>query len=132
MSAAWLKSFAKTEHIVVARRGNRPGVDWATVEAYIARSRITRVDETPHRDPDRPIRGVALLDLVQARFGWSDRQLARALGVTPAVVSGYRRSGVPNWHCCVGGLRGARRSRCVRVLVQTALASSSKAAATRR
>jgi hypothetical protein len=41
-------------------------------------------------------RGVVLLDRVTARFGWSDRQLSRALGVTPAVVSHYRRSGVPD------------------------------------
>jgi hypothetical protein len=100
MSAAWLQSFAKSEQIVVARRGNRPGVDWTTVEAYIARSRITGVDESLHRDPNRSVRGVELLDRVQSRFGWSDRQLARALGVTPAVVSRYRRSGVPNFQAC--------------------------------
>jgi hypothetical protein len=100
MSAAWLKSFAKTEQIYVAPRGGRPGVDWSTVEAYIARSRVTRVDETLHRDPRRPVRGVALLDRVQARFGWSDRQLARALGVTPAAVSRYRHRGVANYQSC--------------------------------
>jgi hypothetical protein len=100
MSAAWLKSFAKSEQIYVAPRGGRPGVNWTTVEAYIARSRVRSIDETLHRDPDRPVRGVPLLDLVQSRFGWSDRQLARALGVTPAMVSRYRRSGVPNYQSC--------------------------------
>jgi hypothetical protein len=30
---AWFKSLAKSEHIHVARRGNQPGVDWATAEA---------------------------------------------------------------------------------------------------
>jgi hypothetical protein len=100
MSAAWLKSFAKSEQITVAPRGGRRGVDWTTVEAYIARSRITRVDESLHRNPERPVRGVALLDRVQARFGWSDRQLARALDVTPAELALYRRSGVPNYHSC--------------------------------
>jgi hypothetical protein len=69
------------------------GRDWTTVEAYIARSRITRVDESLHRNCERLVPGVTLLDRVQARFGWSDRQLARALGVTPAVVSRYRRTG---------------------------------------
>jgi hypothetical protein len=89
-----LKSFGKNEHIHVARRGNQPGVDWSIVEAYIARSRITRVDEAlrPHPDPGRVVRGVALLDRVQSGFGWSDRQLARALGVTLAVVSPYGRA----------------------------------------
>jgi hypothetical protein len=100
MSAAWLKSFAKTEQIVVIPRGGRPGVDWTTVEAYIARSRITRVDESLHPNRELAVPGIALLDRVQTRFGWSDRQLARALGVTPAVVSRYRRSGVPNYQSC--------------------------------
>jgi hypothetical protein len=91
MSGAWFRSFAKNEQIHVARRGGRPGVDWTTVQAYIARSRVTRVDESlrRHADPDRSVRGVALLDRVQARFGWSDRQLARALGAMPAVVARY-------------------------------------------
>jgi hypothetical protein len=100
MSAAWLKSFAKSEQITVVPRGGRPGVDWTTVEAYIARSRINLVDESLHRDPDRPVRGVPMLDRVQSRFGWSDRQLARALGVTPSVVSRYRSSGAPNFQAC--------------------------------
>jgi hypothetical protein len=100
MSAAWLQSFAKSEQIVVARRGNRPGVDWTTIEAYIARSRITRVYESLHRNRQRPAPGVALLERVQARFGWSDQQLARALGVTPVVLSRYRRNGVPNYQSC--------------------------------
>jgi hypothetical protein len=116
MSAAWLKSFAKSEQITVVARGGRPGVDWTTVEAYIARSRITRVDDSLHRDPDRPVRGVAMLDQVQSRFGWSDRQLARALGVTPAVVSRYRRSGVPNFQAC-------RLRRLSRLAVEGAVAS---------
>jgi hypothetical protein len=79
MSTAWLESFAKAEQIVVARRG-RPGVDWTTVEPYIARSRIKLADESLHRDRDRPIRGVALLYKVQARFAWSDRQLGQSSG----------------------------------------------------
>jgi hypothetical protein len=100
MSAAWLKSFAKSEQITVVPRGGRPGVDWRTVEAYIARSRIKLVDESLHRNRERPVRGVPLLDRVRARFGWSDRQLARALDVTLWVVSRYRRSGVPNYQAC--------------------------------
>jgi hypothetical protein len=100
MSPSRFCPFATGEQIVVVRRGGRPGVDWTTVEAYIARSRVTRVDESLRRDPLRPVRGVPLLDRVQARFGWSDRQLARALGVTPAVVSRYRRSGVPDYQSC--------------------------------
>jgi hypothetical protein len=97
MSGAWFKSFAKNEDIH-ARRGNQPCVDWTTVETYIARSRITRVDESLRPKPDlrRPVWGVALLDRVQSRFGWSDPQFGRALGVTPAVVLRYRRNGLPD------------------------------------
>jgi hypothetical protein len=40
MSGAWFCSFAKSEQIHVARRGGLPGVDWTTVEAYVARSRV--------------------------------------------------------------------------------------------
>jgi transcriptional regulator with XRE-family HTH domain len=98
MSKAWFGALAKSEGIHVVRRGSRPGVDWRTVETYIARSRVTRVDESlrPHPDPRRPVRGVALMDRVQAQHKWSDRQLARALGVTPVELSRYRRSGVPD------------------------------------
>jgi hypothetical protein len=102
MSRAWFWSFAKSEQIHVVRRGSRPGVDWTTVDGYIARTRVRWVDESlrPHGDPGRPVRAVTLLDRVQFRFGWSDRQLARAVGVTPAAVSRYRRSGVPDHHAC--------------------------------
>jgi hypothetical protein len=116
MSAAWLKSLAKTEQIYIAPRGGRPGVDWSTVEAYIARSRVTRVDESLHPNRELAVPGIALLDRVQTRFGWSDRQLARALGVTPAVVSRYRRSGVPNYQSC-------RLRRLFRLPVEGAIAS---------
>jgi hypothetical protein len=73
-------------------------VDWTTVEAHIARARVIRVDDSlrPHPDPGRPVRGVALLDWVQARFGSSDRRPARVLGVTPAVASRYLPCGVPD------------------------------------
>jgi hypothetical protein len=98
MSRAWFWSFVKSEQIHVVRRGSRPGVDWTTVEGYIARSRVRWVDKSlrPHPDPGRPVKGVPLMDRVKARFGWSDRQLALALGVTPTVVYRYRRSGVPD------------------------------------
>jgi transcriptional regulator with XRE-family HTH domain len=46
------------------------------------------------------VRGVALLDRVKDSFGWSDRQLARALGVSPGVVSRYWRIGVPDYQAC--------------------------------
>jgi hypothetical protein len=46
MFRAWFWSFAKSEQIHVVRRGSRPGVDWSTVEAYIARFRVTRLYET--------------------------------------------------------------------------------------
>jgi hypothetical protein len=45
------------------------------------------------RSNGRPA-GVALIDQVKLRFGWSDHDVADALGVWPSVVSRYRRSGV--------------------------------------
>jgi hypothetical protein len=39
--------------------------------------------------------GVALMDLVKARFGWSDHDLSNALGAWPRVIFRYRRFGVP-------------------------------------
>lgn len=40
MSASWFKAWAKESGVVVARRGNRPGVDWQTVETAIATCRM--------------------------------------------------------------------------------------------
>ena len=79
------------------------------MEAYIARSQVRSVDEglRPLADPGRPVRGVSLMDGVQSRFGWSDRQLGRVLGVAGAALSRCRRSGVPEFQA--GRLR--RRSR---------------------
>jgi hypothetical protein len=36
-----------------------------------------------------------LIDRVKGRFGWSDHDVADALGVGPSVVCPYRRTGVP-------------------------------------
>jgi hypothetical protein len=44
----------------------------------------------------RPIPGVNLLDQIEARFGWSDHDVADALRVWPSAVSRYRVNGVPN------------------------------------
>jgi hypothetical protein len=46
MSGALLKSSAKRQQIVVVCSGGGSGVDRSTVEASIARFRITRVDES--------------------------------------------------------------------------------------
>ena len=73
-------------------------MSWTSVEAYIERSRITgRVRDPLLRQvgPDRPVRGVALMDRVKARFDWSDHDPADALGVWQSVVSRYRISAVP-------------------------------------
>jgi hypothetical protein len=45
-SPSWFRALAKQEGIEVRRGGRRPGVSWADVEQFIARSRITRVNET--------------------------------------------------------------------------------------
>ena len=45
----------------MVRRGSRPGVDWTTVETYMAGSRVALVDESLRRDTRRLVRGVPLL-----------------------------------------------------------------------
>lgn len=98
ISTASLRSLAADGSIEIRWRGGRPGVSWTSVEAYIERSRITgRVRDPPLRQvgPDRPVRGVALMDRVKARFDWSDHDPADALGVWQSVVSRYRISAVP-------------------------------------
>jgi hypothetical protein len=96
MSKAWLGALAKSEGTHVVRRGRRLGVDWTTVETYIASSRVTFVDESLRRETRRPVRGLPLLERVGSRFGWSDSQLAGALGVGLSELSRYRRSAVPD------------------------------------
>jgi hypothetical protein len=98
MSLGSFRSLAREEGIEVCRRGHRPGVNWGDVARFIARSRVTRVDETLLRQvhAGRPIPGVNLLDEIEARFGWSDHDVADALRVWPSAVSRYRVNGVPN------------------------------------
>ncbi len=98
MSPGSFRSVAKEEGIEVCRRGRQPGVNWTDVKRFIARSRITRVNETLLRQiqAGRPMPGVDLLDEIEARFGWSDHDVADALGVWPSAVSRYRVNGVPN------------------------------------
>lgn len=43
MSVSWFKEWADGEGIEVRRRGRGPGVNWSSVEAAVARSRIIRV-----------------------------------------------------------------------------------------
>jgi hypothetical protein len=97
MSRAWFRTFAKGETITVVRRGAKPGVDWTTVEALIARSRISMISGSLLCTPTwRQLPGVAVIDKVKTRFGWSDRDVADALGVWPSVVCRYRMTGVPD------------------------------------
>jgi hypothetical protein len=97
MSRSWFRALAKHEGIEVQRRGRQPGVNWQDVEAFISRSRITEVTPTLLRDihPEMPIPGVALAEEVKTRFGWSDHDVADALGVWPSTLSRYRLTGVP-------------------------------------
>jgi hypothetical protein len=100
MSKAWFRAVAKSEGIDVVRPRGQPGVDWASVEAFVARSGITTVTKGDGSllstlDPKWWPPGVALIDQVKGRFGWSDHDVADALGVWPSVVSRYRRTGVP-------------------------------------
>jgi hypothetical protein len=100
MSPSWLRALADESSIEIHRRGARPGVNWNSVQAYIERCRITeRINDSLLRqmDPERPVRGVALMDRIKARFGWSDHDVADALGVYPSAVSRYRFQGVPEY-----------------------------------
>jgi hypothetical protein len=96
MSASSFKQLAREEGLPVVRGSRQPGVPWSAVTAFIARSRITRVDYALLRqiDQDVPIRGVDLLDQARDRFGWSDHDLADALGVSWGTLSRYRIDGV--------------------------------------
>ncbi len=49
-------------------------------------------------DRSEPPLGVAKMDRVRERFGWSDHDLADALGVDWSQVSMYRVYGVPDRH----------------------------------
>jgi transposase len=60
-----------------------------------------------------------------------NRQLNHAIHIA-AVTQLRHHHSEGRGHCCVGGARGARQSRCVPARVQMAAASSSKAAATTR
>jgi hypothetical protein len=81
---------------------------WSDVDAYIDRSRTaprgfagwTRrrylSDRLLHEvDREEPIPGVDLMDALGGRYGWSDGNIARVLGVTGRCVSHYRLQGVP-------------------------------------
>ncbi|MGH7912026.1 MAG: hypothetical protein ACREOV_09910 [Candidatus Dormibacteraceae bacterium] len=97
LSAAQFEQMAAEEAMQLTGDDERCRVDWAEVERAVARCRVDRVDDTLHRsvDPERNLAGVALLDMVKARFDWSDIDVADALGVWPSTVSRYRITGVP-------------------------------------
>ena len=73
-------------------------MNWQSVEAFIARSRITAPMERLVRQVDRSEAppGAARMDAVRGRFGWSDHDLADALGVDWSQASPYRVYGVPD------------------------------------
>jgi hypothetical protein len=67
-------------------------LDIASLLPWGSRCRLDR-EQRAARSARRP-RGVALMDRVKARFGWSDHDLSDALDVGPSVISRYRRNGV--------------------------------------
>ena len=92
-------------------RGGRAQVNWASVQAYIGGCGITgRINDTLLRqvEPGHPMPGVALLEPVEARFDWSDHDVADSFGVYPSVASRYRLTGVP--HHRVRKLRKGERA----------------------
>lgn len=93
MSPSWFKAWAKEAQIVVLRRGNQPGVQWSSVEKAVARSKM--LDRYQKRiDPERDLPGVGLIAALRRKFGWSHRDLADALGVTPGTITKYLADGV--------------------------------------
>ena len=94
------------------RRGSRPGVRAVEIDAFIERARI-RPGEFPDEELEPiPIRrgemtegfirdyvdglpGVEEADAVRRHLGWSDHDLAKALGVSWPVLSRYRVKGFP-------------------------------------
>lgn len=93
MSPSWFKAWAKESGVKVVRRGNRPGVNWPTVEQVVSRSRIDAYRE--QADPEGVLPGVGIIAAVLNRHGWSARELAGAVGVHPATVTKWRAEGVP-------------------------------------
>jgi hypothetical protein len=65
VSASEFREVCKAEGIAVERG---TGVRVVEIEAFLARSRISKVSETIRRqiDPERPLRGVALMDRVKS------------------------------------------------------------------
>lgn len=94
MSPSWFRAWAKESSIQVVRRGNQPGVLWPSVETEVAGSRILERYQT-RDDPGRDLPGVGLMTAILHKFGWSSRDLAGALGVSPANLTHWRADGVP-------------------------------------
>jgi hypothetical protein len=112
LSPSGFRGLAQAEGIPVERRGSRPGVRATEIVAFIERARI-RPGEFPDEDlepiPVRPgdmtegfirayvdgVPGVEEADAIRRRFGWSDHDLAKALGVDWSVLSRYRVKGFP-------------------------------------
>ena len=99
MSTSWIRDHATSGDIQIVRRGRQPGVSWPSVDNWIRQCRVThRVNDALLRatDPPRAPRGIDLLDLGAARYGWSDTDIAARLRVSIQTLGHWRKTGVPN------------------------------------
>jgi DNA-directed RNA polymerase specialized sigma24 family protein len=104
LSPSGFRVIAATEGIEIRRRGRQPGVVRADVDAYIERARIRpgqirdgRTDNQAHerfaRSLSEDVPGLAELALLRERLGWTDQNVADALGLYLSAVSRRRLNG---------------------------------------
>jgi hypothetical protein len=105
LSPSGFRALASDESLEVRRRGSRPGVRRVDLDTYLARARIRPGDistggsldpkpryepaepDVPHVNPDAP--GVAEATFLRDQLGWTDADIAEALGLHYSNV--YRR-----------------------------------------
>jgi hypothetical protein len=74
---------------------HRQAVNAGQTDVHPVRSRVTKVSDTTRREIQADSKpGVAVMDMMSARFGWSDGDIADALGLSPSTVPRYRLKGV--------------------------------------
>ncbi len=107
LSASGFRAIGTTEGLEVRRRGNRPGVRRADLDAYLERARIqpgqvvvgnqlhgrtSHLFPASYRTQRADLPGVAEVDHLH-ELGWTDTAIAQALGLHIANVSRRRTTG---------------------------------------
>jgi hypothetical protein len=112
LSASGFRALASDEGFEVRRRGSRPGVRRADLEACLERARVqpahivTGRDPKPRYDlaePAIPRANVAASGVAQANFlrdelGWTDNDIGQALGLHCSSVYRRRFTGIRPEH----------------------------------